>query len=120
MATVSDQGPRSGLRNPTAAVRGAGALALVSEAVVMLLAIVPLRVLGAGGASTTVVLIAFAVAFIALAGLLGRAWAWHLASALQVLLFICGFFVHASLAVLGVLFGLAWLYALSVRRRVLR
>src|SRR5438067_9523508 len=37
----------SGLRNPPAAVRGVGAGALAVEAVVLLLAIQPLRVLGA-------------------------------------------------------------------------
>ena len=36
----------SGLRNPPAAVRGTGAAALGIEGLVLLLAIVPLRVLG--------------------------------------------------------------------------
>ena len=37
---------------------------------------------------------------------------------LQVVLIACGYF-HISLAILGVLFLLVWLYALSVRRSVL-
>ena len=38
--------PRSGLRNPEAAVRGLGAGTLVLEAIVLLLAIQPIRILG--------------------------------------------------------------------------
>jgi hypothetical protein len=120
VAVISDREPRSGLRNPAAAVRGVGAAALAFEALVMLLAIVPLRVLGETGGATATVLATFAVLFVALIGILARAWAWPAAMVLQVLLFVSGFFLHWSLSVLGVLFGLAWLYALKVRRSVLR
>jgi hypothetical protein len=111
----------SGLRNPAAAVRGAGAGALAGEGLIMLLAIVPVRVLGG---HLTGLAIAFVVAMalicFALAGMLRRPWAWYGGSVVQVILFAAGFVFHPALAVLGVLFGLLWLYVLYARRTVLR
>jgi hypothetical protein len=111
--------PRSGLRNPTAAVRGVGASALAGEAVVLLLAIQPMRVLGVPltGVAITAILV-LVVLCILLAGMLRRPWAWPAGLVVQVALIACGWF-HVSLAVLGVLFLLLWLYVLSVRRSVL-
>ena len=63
----------SGLRNPAAAVRGVGAAALAAEGLVLLLAIVPLRVLGAAGAGGTILVVVLAVVSFALAGLLRHA-----------------------------------------------
>jgi hypothetical protein len=118
--STQDQQPRSGLRNPGAAVRGAGAGSLAGEGIVLLLAIQPVRVLGDGLTGRGVwVIVALAVACFLLAGLLRHAWAWYAAAVLQVVLFACGFVVHASLAVVGVIFGLLWAYVLHVRRRVL-
>jgi hypothetical protein len=116
-----DEPPRrSGLRDPVAAVRAVGAAALVAEALVLLLAIQPLRVLGAHVTGVAVgFVIALAVAAIVLAGLLRRGWAWWAGALVPVCLFVGGFVFHAALGVLGVLFGLLWLYVLSVRRRVL-
>jgi hypothetical protein len=111
--------PPSGLRNPAAAVRGVAAGTLAAEGLVLLLAIVPLRVLGAGGTGGTVTVLALALVSFALAGLLSRGWAWIGGSVLQVIVFGCGFVVHASLSVAAVLFGLLWLYVLRVRRIVL-
>jgi hypothetical protein len=110
----------SGLRNPAAAVRGVGAAALVGEAIVLLLAIQPMRVLGVrltGAAITSIIVLA--VLCILLAGMLKRAWAWKAGIVVQVLLIACGYF-HLSLAILGVLFGAVWIYVLSVRRTVLK
>jgi hypothetical protein len=109
----------SGLRNPVAAVRGVGAGALVIEAIVLLLAIQPMRVLGVrltGAAIGSVV--GLAVFCILLAGALRRPWAWWAGLVPQVALIACGYF-HVSLAILGVLFLGLWLYVLSVRRSVL-
>jgi hypothetical protein len=109
----------SGLRNPAAAVRGVGAGSLVIEAIVLLLAIVPLHVLGvrdAGAAIATV--IALSMVCILLAGMLSRSWAWWAGFVPQVALLACGYF-SISLAILGVLFLLLWTYVLSVRRSVL-
>ncbi len=116
---MSEKKP-SGLRNPSAAVRGGGAGMLVSEAVVLLLAIVPLKVLGAHltGAAIGVV-VGLAVLCVILAGLLRHPWAWPAGYLPQVVLIAGGFLFHPSLAVVGVLFGLAWTYAMYVRRRVL-
>jgi hypothetical protein len=114
------QGQPSGLRNPGAAMRGVGAAALAGEALVLLLAIQPLRVLGVhltGAAIGTVV--GLAAFCLVLAGLLRYRWAWPLGWVPQVALVVAGFLFHGSLVALGVLFGLVWLYVLSVRRRVI-
>jgi hypothetical protein len=116
----SGKGPRSGLRNPPAAVRGVGAGALAAEGVVLLLAIQPMRVLGANLTGVAIgVIITLAVLCFVLAGLLRRTWAWYVAAVPQVVLLACGFVFHSSLAVLGILFGLLWAYVLNVRRTVL-
>jgi hypothetical protein len=111
----------SGLRNPKAAVRGVGAGALAAQGVVLLLAIQPIRVLGGHLTGLAIaVIVVLAVTCFGLAGLLRRSWAWHGGSVVQVVLLVSGFVFHPSLAVLGVLFGLLWLYVLHVRRSVLR
>jgi len=110
---------RSGLRNPEAAVRGLGSGTLVLEAIVLLLAIQPIRILGgdlSGWGIGTVV--ALAVLAAVLAGSMRRPWAWHAGSALQVLLLASGL-LHWSLAALGLIFGAAWVYATLVRQRIL-
>ena len=111
--------PRSGLRNPEAAVRGLGAGTLVLEAIVLLLAIQPIRIMGghlSGWAVTAVVTLAVLAA--ALAGMMRRRWAWGAGTALQVLL-LAGGLLHWSLAVLALIFGGAWAYASYVRRKIL-
>ena len=115
-----DEPPPSGLRNPRAAVRGVGAGALVAEAIVLLLGIVPLRVVGANLTAFAVAfVVAMAIGCVVVAGLLRRGWAWHVGSAIQVLLVASGFVFHGSLTALGVVFGLVWIYVLHVRRSVL-
>jgi hypothetical protein len=110
----------SGLRNPTAAVRGVGAAALAGEALVLLLAIQPMRVLGVRLTGAAVIsIVVLAVLCVLLAGMLKRPWAWYAGIVVQLLLIGCGYF-HISLTVLGVLFGAVWFYVLSVRRTVLR
>ncbi len=92
---MTEQEPRSGLSNPQAAVRGVGAGALGAEGLVLLLAIVPLNVVGAhltGFAIATV--IALACVCFGLAGLLRRRWAWPAASVLQVVLVGSGLVFH--------------------------
>ncbi len=111
--------PPSGLRNPAAAVRGVAAAALGGQGLMLLLAIVPLRVVGAGGNAGTAVVVALAVSSLILAGLTRHRWAWWAGGLLPLVLIACGFLVHLSLGVLGVLFGLVWLYVLRVRATVL-
>lgn len=124
-AVVADEsqpatGRRSGLRNPAGAARGLGAGTLVVEALVLLLAIQPIRVLGGqlSGTALTAVIVLAGVAVV-LAGMMGRAWAWHVGTALQGLLLLSGV-LHWSLTVLGVIFSLVWAYVLHVRRVILR
>ncbi|CCH20789.1 DUF4233 domain-containing protein [Micromonospora lupini] len=110
---------RSGLRNPERAVRGLGAGTLSLEALVLLLAIQPIRVVGGdlGGAAIAAV-VALAVAAILLAGMMRRPWAWNAGTVLQGLLILAGL-LHWSLLVLGIIFALVWAYALHVRRVIL-
>ncbi|MFI6824642.1 DUF4233 domain-containing protein [Micromonospora sp. NPDC050187] len=112
-------GRRSGLRNPERAVRGLGAAVLALEALVLLLAIQPIRVLGGQLSGAAIgLIVGLAVLAVLLAGMMGRRWAWHLGTLLQVVLALGGF-LHLSLAALGVIFGLVWAYALHVRRVIL-
>ena len=116
---TSAQPKPSGLRNPQAAVRGVGAGALCIEALVLLLAIIPLHVLGVRHAGLAMGCVAgLALLCILLAGVLRFAWAWWAGIAIQVLLIACGYF-HVALTVAGVLFLLLWFYVISVRRTVL-
>ncbi|MGK5685047.1 DUF4233 domain-containing protein [Actinoplanes sp. URMC 104] len=110
--------PRSGLRNPQAAVRGLGAGTLVLEAIVLLLAIQPIRILGGGLEGWGIWwVVALAVLAALLAGMMRRRWVWHAGTVLQALLLVSGLF-HWSLTVLGLIFGAAWVYALHVRRTI--
>ncbi|GAA3785225.1 DUF4233 domain-containing protein [Micromonospora maritima] len=110
---------RSGLRNPDKAVRGLGAGTMALEALVLLLAIQPIRVVGGDlGGEAVGAIVALAVACVVLAGMMRRPWAWHAGTVLQGLLLLSGL-LHWSLFVLGVIFALVWAYALHVRRVIL-
>jgi hypothetical protein len=110
----------SGLRNPAAAVRGVGAGTLVIEAIVLLLALVPLKKLAGEQATAGIWLcVALVVVLGLLAGLLRRPWAWWAATLVPLSLLVGGVFVHWALIALGVLFGLVWAYVLNVRHTVL-
>jgi len=114
-----DEPRRSGLRNPAAAVRGLGAGTLALEAIVLLLAIQPIRILGGDLSGWGIgAVVALAVLAAVVAGSMRRSWAWSAGSVLQVLLLASGL-LHWSLAALGLIFGAAWLYATSVRRKIL-
>jgi hypothetical protein len=118
-APTAGQPRRSGLRNPERAVRGLGAGTLSLEALVLLLAIQPIRVVGGdlGGAAIGAV-VALAVAAVVLAGMMRRPWAWNAGTVLQGLLLLGGL-LHWSLFGLGIIFALVWAYALHVRRVIL-
>ena len=120
-ATPDQGGPvrGSGLRNPEAAVRGLGAGALALEAIVLLLAIQPIRILGGDLSGWGIgAVVALAVLCAVVAGSMKRRWAWHAGTAVQVLLLASGLF-HWSLAALALIFGAAWGYASSVRKAIL-
>ena len=94
-------------------------MAIVLEGITLLLAIQPIRMLASGDTAAAVVfLIAAAVVAFVLAGMMKRAWAWHAAGVLQVVL-IAGVFAHWTVAAIGLIFGLGWLYILKVRRTIL-
>jgi hypothetical protein len=110
---------RSGLRNPDRAVRGLGSGTLALEALVLLLAIQPIRVVGGDLSGAAIgAIVALAVACVLLAGQMKRPWAWHAGTVLQGLLLLTGL-LHWSLLVLGVMFALVWAYALHVRKTIL-
>ncbi len=115
----SDEQPRSGLRNPQAAVRGLGAGTLALEAIVLLLAIQPIRIMGGDLSGWGVgAVVGLAVLAAVVAGMMRRRWAWTAGTVLQLLLVAAGL-LHWSLAVLGVIFGAAWAYASYVRKTIL-
>ncbi|WP_019869141.1 DUF4233 domain-containing protein [Salinispora oceanensis] len=110
---------RSGLRNPQRAVAGLGAGLLSLEALVLVLAIQPMRVVDGGlSAAAIAAVVALAVVAVLLAGVIRRAWAWSAGIVLQGALLLAGA-LHWSLLVLGVIFALVWAYALHVRRVIL-
>ncbi|ROO61780.1 uncharacterized protein DUF4233 [Micromonospora sp. Llam0] len=110
---------RSGLRNPPAAARGLGAATLGLEALVLVLAIQPIRMVADGsGPAAMVVSAVLAVGAVTLAGLLRRRWAWYAGTVLQGLVLLAGL-LHWSLLVVGVLFGVVWAYVWHVRRVIL-
>jgi len=112
-------GKPSGLRNPSRALKGLGSMTLILEAVVLLLAIQPIRIIeGTISAAQLVLLLGSMCAAIMLTGMLRSRWGWRLAGALQVAL-IAGGLAHWMIGAVGVLFGLVWLYVLYVRQKVL-
>ncbi|GLZ81776.1 hypothetical protein Afil01_65830 [Actinorhabdospora filicis] len=116
MENGEDDATRSGLRDPKRAVRTLGASVLGLEAIVLLMALAPMRMLKVPhlGWAVTVVLVLTAAAIV-LAGMTKRAWAWHAGTVLQLALLPCYFF-HWSLTAIGVVFLGAWLYTLHVRK----
>lgn len=113
-----DGAPRSGLRNPPAAMRGAGAATLVIEALVLLLALLPLRMLGTPGWGIGLVA-GLPVLCLVLTGLLRFRWSWFVGIGLQVLVVASGVVVHWSVGFIGLVFGAIWIYMLRLRRTVL-
>lgn len=107
----------SGLRDPRAAVRGLGIATLLLEALALLMAVQPLRVIGVPTVAVVLVLVLAGVA-VGLAALLRFTATWHLVWLLNLGLLLTGWFQWA-LAVLGVAFSLVWWYVLHVRRTIL-
>ncbi|MEV6637144.1 DUF4233 domain-containing protein [Actinoplanes sp. NPDC051470] len=100
-------------------MRGLGSGTLILEAIVLLLAIQPIRVLGGHLSGWGIgAVVALAVLCVVVAGSMKRRWAWPAGTVLQALLLVSGLF-HWSLAAVGLIFGAAWAYALHVRRKIL-
>ncbi len=116
---AEESAPRSGLRNPAGALRGVGAATLAIEALVLLLAIQPLRVLGGHLSGPGVgAMVTLAVLCCVLAGLLKHRWAWFAGLVLQVLVIGTGV-AQWALIVIGLGFAAIWLYVLHLRRTIL-
>jgi hypothetical protein len=99
-------------------MQGLGAGALVLEALVLLLAILPVRVLGDVSAATMIALVVGIVGALLISGTMRYSWGWWLGSAFQVAL-LAGSLLNWMIGAVGVVFGLVWLYVLHVRRTVL-
>jgi hypothetical protein len=101
------------------AVRGAGAAVLGLEALTVLFVPRAIAQFGPGlTASRLALLLGLAAALLVAAGLQRRRVGLVLGSVLQAAVIATGLLAGA-MYVLGVLFGLAWLYLLRVRREVL-
>lgn len=110
----------SGLRDPHRAITALGAIILGLEALVLLLAVVPLRMLRVEPLELVLaVVLGLAAVCVVLAGRMRKLWAWHAATGLQVAVLASGLF-HWALAGVGVIFGLTWWYAWDVRRKLSR
>lgn len=105
---------RSGLRNPARAARSLAALALTFEALALLLAIVPMRMILDDSTTAIIVILVLTVACIALAGMAKRAWVWKAGAVVQIALIAC-WPLHWALGVAGIVFALVWAYCWYVK-----
>jgi len=62
--------------------------------------------------------VALALVCFVLCGMMRRPWVWSAGTVVQAAVLLGGF-LHWSLFALGVIFGLAWLFVLHVRRSIL-
>jgi hypothetical protein len=89
------------------------------EAVALLLAIAPLRMLGGPRTTAAIVsVVVLAVAAVVLAGLLRYDATWYVVGGLNLAVTLAGF-LQWALGILGVVFALVWWYVLHVRRTIL-
>jgi hypothetical protein len=116
---VNPEQPASGLRNPQAAVRGVAMGVLILEAITVLLAIAPIKMMSGITGTQVLVFVGLAVACVLVCGLLRRPWGWHAGTALQVAVTLTGFYQGAMFA-LGIAFLLIWVYLLRLRVTVSR
>jgi Protein of unknown function (DUF4233) len=106
--------------DPWKSFRGVLAGVLVLEAIVMLLAIPVVGVTGRGlTAITATYLIGVAALMVVLSALQRRRWAIWADLAVQ-LIVIGGYFVHAAIGFIGLLFTGVWLLIIYLRAEVLR
>lgn len=111
--TEPDEG-RSGLRDPERAARSLGAMALSFEALALLLAIVPMRMILDDAMLAIVAILVLVLACIVLAGMAKRDWVWPAGAVLQVAVIAC-WPIHWALGVAGIVFGLVWAYCWYVK-----
>ncbi|HEX2143540.1 MAG TPA: DUF4233 domain-containing protein [Glycomyces sp.] len=111
--TAPDDG-RSGLRDPNRAARSLAAMALSFEALALLLAIVPMRMILDDAGTATIAIVVLTVACVVLAGLTRRDWVWPAGAVLQVAVIAC-WPIHWALGVAGVIFACVWAYCWYVK-----
>lgn len=108
--------PLSGLSNPAAAVRGVGMATLILEAVVLLLAMQPVRQLSSFSSAVALSVVGgLCVACVVGCVLLRARAGWAAGVAIQILVIVAGI-VHWSLAVVGIIFLAIWVFVLRLRR----
>ncbi len=104
--------------DPWRGFRGVMAGTLILETIVVLLAVPVVKMVGGGLSPLSLIyLIGVAVAMILLSGMQGRPWALQANLALQVVL-VAGFFVHAAIGFVGLLFLGVWLLIWYMRNQV--
>jgi hypothetical protein len=108
---------RSGLRDPARAARSLAAMALAFEALALLLAIVPMRMILDDPGPATIAVIVLALVSIVLAGMAKRPWIWPAGAVLQVAVIAC-WPLHWSLGAAGIVFALVWLYCWHVKHQL--
>lgn len=108
------QDDRSGLKNPARAARSLAALALSFEALALLLAIVPMRMILDDSTLALIAILVLVLGCIVLAGMAKRPWVWPAGAALQAAVIAC-WPIHWSLGVAGIVFGLVWAYCWYVK-----
>lgn len=108
------QDDRSGLKNPARAARSLAALALSFEALALLLAIVPMRMILDDSTLALIAILVLVLGCIVLAGMAKRPWVWPAGAVLQAAVIAC-WPIHWSLGVAGIVFGLVWAYCWYVK-----
>lgn len=108
------QDDRSGLKNPARAARSLAALALSFEALALLLAIVPMRMILDDSTLALIAILVLVLGCIVLAGMAKRPWVWPAGAVLQAAVIAC-WPIHWSLGVAGIVLGLVWAYCWYVK-----
>ncbi|SDE28586.1 DUF4233 domain-containing protein [Glycomyces harbinensis] len=108
---------RSGLRDPDRAARTLAAMALSFEALALLLAIVPMRMILDDSGTATAVIVILTAACVLLAGMSKRPWVWPAGAVLQLAVIAC-WPIHWSLGTAGVVFALVWAYCWYVKAQL--
>nr|WP_277605961.1 DUF4233 domain-containing protein [Glycomyces sp. L485] len=95
------------------------AIALGFEALALLLAIVPMRILLDDATVAVTVVLVLAAACVVLAGMAKRPWVWPAGAVVQAALVSC-WFIHWALGAAGVVFALVWIYCWHVKTQLSR
>lgn len=114
---MAERNGQSGLRNPERAARGLAAMALGFEALALLLAIVPMRMLLDDAAAVVTAVLVLTAACVVLAGMARRPWVWPAGAVVQAGLIACWAF-HWALGVAGLVFALVWAYCWYVKSQL--